>query len=133
MFEYAYKLSFIPDSDYNSPELQHLMFLANKAVLIHNDYYSFEKEYKEQNYVIEKMSFNAVGYYVMHHKLSIDEALKRCLDLNIEVETELNLMSNEFLNDCSKSDVLKAFVRALRLFVGGSCRVHTLLKRYNNV
>ena len=109
------------------------MFLANKAILIHNDYYSFEKEYKEQNCVLEKMSFNSVAYYAINYNITIDEALKRCLQLNIEVESELNLLSNEFLNDCSKSDVLKTFVRALRLLVGGSCKAHTLIKRYNSI
>ena len=46
-------------------------------------------------------------YYAIDYNITIDEALKRCLQLNIEVETELNLLSNEFLNDFSKSDVLK--------------------------
>jgi len=45
LFEFAYHFN-VSDDDYYETQLQYLMDLANKAVLIHNDYYSFEKELK---------------------------------------------------------------------------------------
>ena len=127
--EYADKI-FIPEEDWNDPRVERLFDLMSEIFVYVNDFFSFEKEFVQQNGDLSQM-FNLVSLISRLHYTPIGMALERLANMIRGLEKLIKYAEDQIINDPECSQVKKTFIQRMNYLIGGNHKVSKVLDRYN--
>lgn len=129
LIEYADQL-YVPEPDWNDIRFQKLLELAATHVIFVNDFFSYEKEMREQNNEHGKV-FNPVSLIIQIEGLSVGKAFESLAKIIGDLEKEILIVENEILCDESFSKDTRTFIERMNYLMGGHFKVYSnVFNRY---
>ena len=119
----------LTEEEWNDPDFQHFLQMANRCIITHNDIVSFEKEWLAENKNLKRM-INVVALTAILDKCSIDEAMYKIGTGYQEMEAKaMAVMNKVFGTEISQN--VKAFCNCVAHIIGGNFFCGDKSMRYN--